>query len=91
MFFLEDLKTLCVLKLQTKLKELWTSDEFPACIQKVYASTSNTNCKMRFAVLKSATAHAHDLSAKEGFTNLLREGGDFTVEYVNALNRKHAR
>ncbi|KAH6612379.1 hypothetical protein C7974DRAFT_77384 [Boeremia exigua] len=91
MFFLEDLKALCVLKLRTKLKELWTSDEFPACIQKVYASTSDTNCEMRFAVLESATTHAHDLSAKEGFRNLLREGGDFTVEYVNALNRKHAR
>jgi hypothetical protein len=91
MFFLEDLKTLCVLKLQTKLKELWASDEFPTCIRKVYASTSHTSCHMRLAVLESATAHANDLSEKEVFTNLLREGGDFTVEYVNALNKKHIR
>jgi hypothetical protein len=46
---------------------------------------------MRFAMLESATAHAHNLSGKEGFTNLLREGGDFTIKYVNALNRNHAR
>jgi hypothetical protein len=46
---------------------------------------------MRLAVLESATAHANDLSEKEVFTNLLREGGDFTVEYVNALNKKHIR
>tara|TARA_R110002003_G_scaffold2979_1_gene24742 strand:+ start:7584 stop:7859 length:276 start_codon:yes stop_codon:yes gene_type:complete len=91
MFFLEDLKMLCVLKLQTKLKELWASDEFPTCIRKVYASTSHASFHMRLAVLKSATAHAIDLSTKEVFTNLLREGGDFAVEYVNALNKKHMR
>jgi hypothetical protein len=90
MFFLEDLKTLCVLKLQKKLKELWASDEFPICIRKVYASTSHASCHMRLAVLKFATAYANDLSAKEVFTNLLCEGGDFTVEYVHALNEKYA-
>ncbi|KAF2844533.1 hypothetical protein T440DRAFT_316582 [Plenodomus tracheiphilus IPT5] len=91
MFFLEDLKALCVLKLQTKLKDLWASDTFPPCIRKVYASTPHTNCSMRLAVLESATAHANELSAKEVFTDLLREGGDFAVEYVNALNKKHKR
>lgn len=91
MFILEDLKTLCVLKLQTKLKELWSSDEFPTCIRKVYASTPRADCHMRLAVLESATAHAIDLGTKEGFTNLLREGGDFTVEYINALNKKHMK
>jgi hypothetical protein len=91
MFFLEDLKTLCVRKLQTKLEELWASDDYPTCIRKVYASSSHASSHMRLAVLESATAHANDLSEKEIFTNLLREGGDFAVEYVNALSKKHVR
>jgi hypothetical protein len=88
MFFLEELKALCVFKLQTKLKDLWASDTFPLCIRKVYASTSHTDCNMRLAVLESVTAHADELIAKENFTDLLREGGEFVVEYANALSKK---
>ena len=91
MLLLEDLKALCVGKLKSKVKTLWDGDSFPDCIREVYASTTDSNCSMRLAVLEVATAHARELRDKETFTDLLREGGDFSVEYVDALTNRVMR
>ncbi|KAK7177394.1 hypothetical protein PSPO01_16560 [Paraphaeosphaeria sporulosa] len=88
MMLLEGLKALCVSKLKEKLKDLWASDSFPDCIREVYACTHHSGCDMRSAVLEIATAHAPELSDKEVFTDLLRDGGEFPVEYVTALTER---
>lgn len=88
MFFIEDLKALSARKLQEKLKDLWTSNEFPECIREVYASTPNGDREMRPTVVEVATAHARELGEKKIFKELLQEGGDFAVDYVDALTKK---
>lgn len=88
MFFLEHLKALSERKLEDKLKSDWTSDDFPDCIRKVYEFTYNVNSNMRSIVVKVAVAHARELSKKETFTDLLKDGGDFAVEYTDALIKR---
>ena len=88
MFFLEDLKGLSEKKLQKKLKSGWMSDSFPDCIRQVYASTYNTHSSIRSIVVEVAVAHARELGKKEIFKDLLKEGGDFVVEYTDALAKR---
>ncbi|KAF9728662.1 hypothetical protein PMIN04_012955 [Paraphaeosphaeria minitans] len=91
MLLLGDLKALCVAKFKDKVRNLWNSDSFPDCVQEVYATTSHDDCNMRLAVLEVATAHARELRDKDIFTDLLREGGEFSVDYVNALTKMLVR
>ena len=85
MFFLEDLKALCTSKLQQKLQDLWDSDLFPECVREIYASTPNSNCAMRSAVVKVAKAHVRELGKKDIFKDLIREGGDFAIDYFESI------
>ena len=85
MFFLEDLKALCTSKLQQKLQVLWDSDLFSECVREIYASTPNSNCSMRSAVVKVAKTHLRELGKKETFKDLIREGGDFAVDYFESI------
>lgn len=91
MFLLDNLKTLCLNKLKEKLSSLWSSEAFPECVREVYSATSSSGCGMRSAVLQTAVAHARELGDEEAFKDLLREGGDFSLEYVDALTRKLIR
>lgn len=75
-------------RFQENLKRLWMSNLFPECIREVYASTQNSDSKMRSAVVEIATAHARELGEKEIFRELLMDGGDFAVEYVSNLTNK---
>ncbi|KAH5617516.1 hypothetical protein HBI23_255110 [Parastagonospora nodorum] len=85
MFFLEDLKALATVKLQQKLQDLWTSDSFPGCIREIYATTRENGCAMRSAVVEVATKHVSELGQKIVFKDLIREGGDFTVDYLTSV------
>ncbi|KAF2187414.1 hypothetical protein K469DRAFT_489988, partial [Zopfia rhizophila CBS 207.26] len=84
MFFLDDLKALSTAKLQLKLQDLWTSDLFPECIREIYASTPDNDRAMRAAVVEVASVHVHELGMKAIFKDLIREGGDFAVEYFES-------
>jgi hypothetical protein len=81
MFFLEGLKALCTAKLEQMLKDLWNSDSFPECIWEIYASAPSDNRAMRSTVLEVAKAHVRELGEKAAFKDLIREGGDFAVQY----------
>jgi hypothetical protein len=85
MFFLEDVKALSTVKLQLKLQDLWTSDSFPDCVREVYASTPNTDRGMRSAVVEVARVHASELCCKAIFKELIREGGDFAVDFFESI------
>jgi hypothetical protein len=61
MFFLEDLKTLSIVKLQRKLQDLWTCDSLPECIREIYTSTPHNDLAMRSAVVEVAKVHTIDL------------------------------
>ncbi|KAJ6191976.1 hypothetical protein J3E72DRAFT_273869 [Bipolaris maydis] len=85
MFFLEDLKAVAIAKLQQKLKELWISDSFPECIREIYASTPENDVGMRSAVVEIAKVHVRELGGKDIFKDLIREGGDFAVQYFESV------
>lgn len=87
-FFLEDLKALSTTKLRQKLKELEDlsiSDSFPECVREIYASTPGSDRAMRSAVVEVAKAHVRELGKKEIFKDLIREGGDFAVDYFESV------
>ncbi|KAH7381197.1 hypothetical protein DE146DRAFT_278733 [Phaeosphaeria sp. MPI-PUGE-AT-0046c] len=84
-FLLGDLKALATAKLQKKLEELWTSQEFPDCIRQVYATTVESDRAMRSAVVEVAKEHVRELGTKVEFKDLIREGGDFAVEYFESV------
>ncbi|RMZ71006.1 BTB POZ domain [Pyrenophora seminiperda CCB06] len=79
MSLLEDLKALAAVLLQQKLQDLCTSKSFPECIREVYVTTLENDCAMRSAVIEVATEH-EDL-----FKDLIREGGDFPVDYFTSV------
>jgi hypothetical protein len=85
MFLLEDLKALSTAKLQRKLEDLWSNDSFPECIREIYASTPESDRAMRSVVLKVAKIHAGELSKMSIFKDLIREGGDFAVQYFESI------
>jgi hypothetical protein len=85
MFFLEGLKALAIAKLQQKLQKLWISDSFPECIREVYATTPESDRAMRSAVVEVARDHVIELGKKVVFKDLIREGGDFVVQYFESV------
>jgi hypothetical protein len=85
MFFLEDLKALCTVKLQQKLQDLWASDSFPECVREIYASTSDSDQTMRSAIVEVVKIHVNELGEKAIFKDLIREGGDFTVDCFESV------
>ncbi|EOA85871.1 hypothetical protein ACJQWK_02967 [Exserohilum turcicum] len=84
MFFLEDLKAVAIAKLQHKLQDLWTNDSFPECIREIYATTPANDLGMRSAVVEIAKDHIKELGSKSIFKDLIREGGDFVVQYFES-------
>jgi hypothetical protein len=85
MFFLEDLMALCTAKLEQKLKDGDDQDAFAECVRDVYASTYDTDKRMRSVVVKAAVSRkfATTKSGKE----LVHDGGDFVVDYFEALKQ----
>jgi len=85
MFFLEGVKALSTTKIRQKLKNLWACDSFPDCVREVYASTPDGDRAMRSAVVEVASMHARELSKKAMFKDLIREGGEFAVDFVESI------
>jgi len=85
MFFLEDVKTLSTTKIQKKLQTLWECDSFPDCIREIYASTRDNDRAMRSAVVEVARVHARELGKKVMFKDLIREGGEFAVDFFESI------
>jgi hypothetical protein len=88
MFFLDDIKALSTAKLQIKLQDLWTSDSFPDCIREIYNSTPNSDRLIRSAVVEVARVHAGELGCKDIFKDLIYEGGDFAVDFVESITQR---
>ncbi|OCK74090.1 hypothetical protein K432DRAFT_410158 [Lepidopterella palustris CBS 459.81] len=82
MFFLEDLKLLALKKFQEKLKDLWRSNLFPECVREVYRSTYKRDRAMRSTVVEAAATYVRKLGTKGIFKDLIREGRDFAVDYI---------
>lgn len=85
MFFLESLKLLSKTKLQEKLDKLQTCDHLPECVREIYASTHEGDYKMRSIIVQAAVSRRGELDEIDEFKDLLREGGQFVVDYVKAL------
>ena len=82
MFFLDDLKALSTLKLQKELRNSWRNDSFPECVREIYETTPDSDRAMRSAVVEVARAHTQQLGEVAVFRALLREGGDFAVDFT---------
>lgn len=85
MFFLENLKLLCVTKLEQKLKRNEDQDKFAECVREVYASTHETDGSMRLVVVNAAVSRK--FATTESGKELVHDGGDFVVDYFEALKK----
>jgi hypothetical protein len=84
-FCIEDLKTVSLEKFRRETREGWDSDLFLECVWEVYHSIPGCPHTIRPALIDVAVAHAREIAGKAGFQDLVREGGDFVVEYVTRL------
>ncbi|EUC27104.1 hypothetical protein COCCADRAFT_42063 [Bipolaris zeicola 26-R-13] len=55
------------------------------CIREIYATTPENDLGMRSAVVEIAKVHVKALGSKDIFKNLIREGGDFAVQYFESV------
>jgi hypothetical protein len=85
MFFIEDLKVLSETKFRQKLKGFKIDDNFVECVQEVYASTHESDEKLRSAVVEAAVSQRSTMM--ECGKQLIFLGGDFVVDYFEALRR----
>lgn len=83
MFFLEDLMALCTDKLQRKLEVDDHQHGFAQCVREVYSSTHESDKRMRPVVVKAALSRK--FATTEDGKELVRGGGDFVVDYFEAL------
>jgi hypothetical protein len=85
MYFLEDLKLLSEAKFRQNLKKIEIGDGFAECVREVYATTSESDKTMRSAVVEAAVSRRSAMtgSGKE----LIYGGGDFVVDYIEALRQ----
>ena len=86
MFSLEDLKLLSVTKFQKKLNATTRSNSFIDCVRELYTCTHKGNPAMRSAVVEVV---AHQRKTLDGIEleSLFRNGGDFVVDYLEALEQ----
>jgi hypothetical protein len=85
MFCIEDLKTISLNKFRRETSEGWDSNLFLECVWEIYHSTYGYPRTIRPALVDVAVAHAREIAGKARFEDLVREGGDFVVEYVTRL------
>jgi hypothetical protein len=85
LFCIEDLKSISLDKFRRETSEKWDSDPFLECVWEVYQSIPEYPRTIRPALVDVAVAHAGDIAGKARFEDLVREGGDFVVEYVTRL------
>jgi hypothetical protein len=85
---MDDLKALALEKFQSLLDDLWMSDTFVDCIREIYSTTYKKDDQMRETVLGVAHEHFRQLWSKVKFRDLVRENGDFAVDFVDRFSRK---
>ncbi|KAJ4159433.1 uncharacterized protein LMH87_008335 [Akanthomyces muscarius] len=73
-------------RFKIKIDKLWVSERFVDCIRDVYASTVDSDCKMRKAVVDVTNRHFSQLWDKP-LQDLMREGGDFAVDLMEQVSR----
>jgi len=76
---------LCTAKLQRKLKLGDHQDGFADCVREVYSSTHGNDKRMRSAVVEAAVSRK--FATTECGKELVHGGGDFVVDYFEALKR----
>ena len=66
------------------MNELWVSEGFVNCIREIYNSTKESD-PIRRTVVQVAKAHLAKLWIKKSFQELIREGGDFLVDFIGTI------
>ncbi|OAR00195.1 hypothetical protein LLEC1_07017 [Akanthomyces lecanii] len=77
-------------RFKVKVEKLWVSERFVDCIRDVYASTVDSDCRMRKAVVDITGKHFDELWEKP-LQDLMREGGDFAVDLVEQMTQPAPR
>lgn len=78
---------LCVTKFQEKLNATEISNSFTDCVRELYECTHKDNSAMRSVVVEIAALERDALDRIE-LEDLFRKGGDFVVDYLEALEQK---
>jgi hypothetical protein len=84
-----NLGTLCTSKLEERLNNAWLSYEFLECVHEVYEYTSDGPDPhgLRPMLVEAARRNARELIGEDSFRRLIREGGDFAVEFLESIIR----
>jgi hypothetical protein len=84
-----DLGTLCTSKLEERLNNAWLSYEFLECVHEVYEYTSDGPDPngLRHMLVEAARRNARELMGEDPFKRLIREGGDFAVDFLESIIR----
>jgi hypothetical protein len=88
MFDIPDLLSLSSAKFQQEVAKSLPSDMFQACVHELYVSTYEGSHELRSAIVEAAIAQRKDPGVGETIKVLLREGGDFAVDYLAALEKR---
>ncbi|KAL7622552.1 hypothetical protein AAE478_008059 [Parahypoxylon ruwenzoriense] len=81
-FLLDELKAYALKRFKSKLQKLWVNKSLMDCIREIYSSTNESEVELRNAVVKVAKEHLNDLWPNKAFQALVREGGNFAVDFV---------
>jgi hypothetical protein len=85
-FNMRGLRFRCGDKLEKQLGGDWSDDEFVECIREVYEYTSVDDTDgLRCAVLETAKHNARELIEEAPFQQLIREGGDFALDFLESI------
>jgi hypothetical protein len=87
MFFIEDLKSLSVGKLQRRLELPVQSIPFTECVREIYLSTHAAD-ELRSTIVDATIVQRRKSEMMEGIADLVREGGDFAVDYFVVLEKQ---
>jgi hypothetical protein len=84
-----DIGTLCTSKLEERLNNAWLSYEFPECVHEVYECTSDGDDlhRLRYILVGAARRNAPELIEEDPFKRLIRECGDFAVDFLESIIR----
>ncbi|KAI1120483.1 BTB/POZ domain-containing protein [Nemania abortiva] len=84
-FLLADLKQYALARFKSKLERFWKSELLVDCIREIYTSTTESERRLRTAVVETVIAHRAELWKKKSFQDLARGGGDFVVELMGVF------
>ena len=85
MLCIEDLKTISLNRFRLETCEGWDSDLFLDCVWEIYHSIPGYPRTVRPILVDVAVVHTREIAGEAGFEDLVREGGDFVVDYITRL------